>query len=186
MADVFLQDEMRIKGPQQDAKITERIAQDLAIKAAIAIERERQAEVQARQEALEREAQAREQAEAQAVEILRSAKPLYIERDDLARVAIEADAAVARKDAEIKTVLQLAYQPLRPVEATVEPSARPGWFESLRLRADLSAKHIFSPRGLPLSTEALRVGVTCVMGITSSAIGPGWIQVGRDVINFEI
>lgn len=182
MTDVYEADRQRILGITRGAEITERVQQDLAIQAAIKIELEQRAAQQRQVEARAAEAMALAQAEAAALEALASLKPLYAQRQELARQAREALASVWRVEQEIRNGLQLADRSLQNVEPLIEPTQRAAWRQALRDRSGLPSQHIYTPDAPP-TTEAQAIGVTVVRGITAGVIQPGAIAAGRDVVN---
>lgn len=184
--DSYEQIRQRFAGISRGAEIQERVQQDAALKAAIAIEQEKRAEQQARHEALAREAALIAEAERAAVERLAALKPLYAEREAAARQAIEALAAVVRIETEIRDGLQLADRVASEVEALIEPTQRARWRSSLRERAGLAPRHIFTAPKQWVKTDAQRTGAAAVAALTASIILPGRIETPRgDVIDFE-
>lgn len=185
LKDKLLQDELRIKGPQQDAKITQRIAQDLALRAAIAIEQEQRVAAQARQEALAAEAQARGAAEVNAVAQLAALAPLYEARQEAARQVIEAVSALWRIEQEIRAGLQLVDRSLQSAELTIDPTMRGSWRQSLRDRAGLPSRHVLAVPKSWLAGDGQKVGATVCAAITASVIQPGAIVTAHDAIDFN-
>lgn len=188
MTDVYQADRERILGNvTRDAAIVERARQDAQIQAALRIEAERQADGRARQEALAKEAALIAEAERAAVERLAALKPLYAEREAAARQAIEALAAVVRIETEIRDGLQLADRVASEVEALIEPTQRARWRSSLRERAGLAPRHIFTAPKQWVKTDAQRTGAAAVAALTASIIQPGRIETPRgDVIDFDV
>lgn len=185
--DVYDLDRTRILGPALPAEIAQRARANLELQAAQQIAAEQRAAAQRAAEARAAEAQMKAAADAEAVKRLAVQQHPYAQRDEeLAPRAIEAIAPLYRQDVEIKDGLNEAYQPLRQVEALIEPSARPAWFEGLRVMGGIPAKHIYTPRGVALDSDAKRVGATVVAAISAGLIGPGWIQVGSSIVHFDV
>lgn len=182
MTDVFEQDRQRILGITRGAEVAQRVQTDLAIRAAIAIEQEQRAAAQQAAQARAAEAQAIAQAEGAAVDRLSSLKPLYQQRQEAARQAIESIAALWRIENELRAGLGQADRTLGGVEMLIDSSARSSWRVSLRDRAGLPANHIYAPDVQPTS-EGQAVGVTVARAITAGVIQPGAITAGRDVVN---
>lgn len=189
MTDVYQQDAERFRGITQSAKIQQRIEQDLALKAAIVLEREQLAQQQARQEALAREAALVAAADARAVEIYAALPDRYARREALARQVIEAIASLWGIEQEIRRGESDADREAASVEYLIEETQRGPRRTALRVRGGIPAGHIFiAPRGW-LTNDGQRTGSAAVAALTSTPtpmIGPGWIQVGQESKNFGV
>lgn len=182
MTDVFEQDKARFAGLTRSSEIVERVQLDLAQRAAQALESEKRAEAQARQDALSREAGIIAAADARTVASLAALKALYAQREAAARVAIESISALWRIEQDIRAGLNDADRAAGEVEALIEPTQRGPRRSALRERAGLPSRHIYAPDVKP-TTEAQAIGLTTVRGITAGIIQPGTIAVGRDIVN---
>lgn len=183
--DVYEMDRQRILGITRSAEIQERVQQDAALKAAIAIEQEQRAAAQARQEALAAEAQAIAQADSAAVEKLRELIPIHAQRQEDARRVNDAVSALWQTESRYRAGLSEVNRILAPTDVLIEPSQRGARRESLLTRAGLPSQHIYTP-DVQLTTEAQRVGATCVMGITGGFIADGAIVTAHDTVTFDI
>lgn len=185
MTDSYQEIRDRFSGITRSSEIVERMQQDLAQRAAAELEAEKRAEQQARQEALAREAALIANADAAAVERLAALKPLYAERQEAARLAVEVIASLWRIEQEIRDGLQLADREVAAAEYLIEPTQRGARRSSLRERAGLAARHVFTAPKQWVATDAQRTGAVAVAGITSGIIGAGWIETTHDRIDFE-
>lgn len=186
MGDIYEQDKLRILGPlQRDAAIVQRVQTDAAMRAAQAIEAERQADARSREAALAHEAELILEASRAAVEKLAALKPLYAQRQQMADKVITAIAELWKVEQDIRAGLSDADRIAAEVEYKIEPTQRARWRSSLRDRAGLPTQHAFAP-DVKLDNDSQRIGAVAVAALTSGIILPGRIETPRgDVINFD-
>lgn len=184
MTDSYEQIRQRFAGISRGAEIQERVQQDAALKAALAIEAEQRAEAQARAEALAKEAALIGEADARTVEKLAALKSLYAEREAAAQVAIEAIASLWKIETEIRNGRQLADRISSEVEYLIEQTQRGARRSELHKRAGLPVEHILTaPKWV--KTDAQRTGAAAVAALTSGCLGPGFVKVRDEVIDFD-
>lgn len=181
--DVYEQDRQRILSIKRGAEVAQRVQDDLAVRAALALEQERIAAAQAQAQAQEKEHAESVAVEAEIVKVLAPLAPRYAERKAAGDEVIKAVSHYLALEDAMNPALREAGELFAHIEYKIEPTDRAKRRASLRQRSGLPMQHT---DGLPVATDhASAAGRLVCYLLSSKAIDGATVTIGGHVLSVD-